>query len=84
MSGKIPFNTDTTDTTLTSTLTIANSRWGANSITVSHWFNTGVGIDVLMFHITLILGRFHLQQILESDVKQIPKMGHLPNPVQSE
>ena len=25
---------------------------------------------------------YHLQQILESDVKQIPKMGHLPTPVE--
>ena len=43
---------------------------------------SGVGFYVPMFHITqLPRGIFHLQQIWEGDVKQIPKKGHLPTPV---
>ena len=38
-------------------------------------------VNVPMFHITQLLGIFHLQQIWEGDVKQIPKKGHLPTPV---
>ena len=41
------------------------------------WFQQGLG-NVRMFHITLKYWGYNLQ-IFEHDVKQIPKIGHLPS-----
>ena len=43
------------------------------------YYYPGVGFYVPMFHITQLLGRFHLQQIFEGHV-QNPQKGTFTNP----
>ena len=63
----------------TDALDVCVRRWMWLGSFLRTWFQLGLG-NVRMFHITLKYWGYHLQQIFENDVKQIPKIGHSPSP----